>query len=81
MTLLKSTKYVDKGIDNRSELKDLKAQNYLPLSNLNAGEGSLLPGFKPRPCGLVIAPGIHPLLSETASPVSECLRYARHRTG
>ena len=34
-----------------------------------------------RPCGLVIAPGLHPLLSETASHVSECLRCAWHRTG
>ena len=29
--------------------------------------------FKLRPCGLVIAPELHPLLSETASHVSECL--------
>ena len=59
----------------------LEAQISLPLANLNAGVATLLQGVKLRPRGLVIAPGLHPLLSETASPVSECLRYARHRTG
>ena len=50
------------------------------LSQIGVWHDSTYYHFKLRPCGLVIAPGLHPLHSETASHVSECLRFAGHRT-